>query len=85
MLGITNWQTTAMGIAAILTSAGAIFHAAGTGDWTTALSALPGILGGLGLVAAKDKNVTGGSVSNVTGLTAVAGPVSLVDDGAVKK
>jgi hypothetical protein len=37
---------------------------------------------GIGLIQAKDKNVTGGTISNVTGLTGA--PVSLIDKGATK-
>jgi hypothetical protein len=58
----TSWKTTVMGALAIL---GAIISAAtaligGTPvDWTAIMAA---ILAGIGLIAAKDSNVTGGTV-----------------------
>ena len=59
-----NWKTTVMGALAIL---GAIISAAsaligGTPvDWTVVMTA---ILAGIGLIAAKDSNVTGGTIPN---------------------
>jgi Phage tail lysozyme len=73
----TNWMTTIGGIGAILTAAGAGFHALSTGDMASAYGSISGIVAGIGLLMAKDHNVTGGTVSNVTG--AVGLPVSLVD------
>jgi hypothetical protein len=62
MFGITNWQTTLGGVAAILTAVGAGVHALSTGDLNAAYLAIPAIVSGIGLMTAKDHNVTGGSV-----------------------
>lgn len=62
MFGITNWQTTLGGVAAVLTALGAGVHALSTGDLNAAYLAIPAIVSGIGLMTAKDHNVTGGSV-----------------------
>jgi hypothetical protein len=57
-----NWKTTTTGIIAIITAVlGAVSgviagHAV---DWTSVVSA---VIAGVGLIAAKDSNVTGGTV-----------------------
>ena len=62
MFGITNWQTTLGGLAAVLTALGAGVHALSTGDINAAYLAIPAIVSGIGLMTAKDHNVTGGTV-----------------------
>jgi GH24 family phage-related lysozyme (muramidase) len=63
VFGITNWKTTLGGIAAILSALGAGGHAISTGDMSSAYESIPAILAGISLIAAKDSNVTGGSVA----------------------
>ena len=55
-----NWKTTSAGLAAMLSAAGHLLTAVAGGDFTTIMTDLPMIFGGLGLMAAKDYNVTGG-------------------------
>lgn len=62
MFAITNWATTLSGIATILTALGAGLHAVSTGDLASAYTAIPAIIAGIGLVKAKDNNVTGGTI-----------------------
>ena len=62
MFGITNWQTALGGVASILTALGAGVHALSTGDLNAAYLAIPAIVSGIGLIMAKDHNVTGGNV-----------------------
>jgi hypothetical protein len=54
-----NWKTTAAGIIALAITAIKIFYPSVL--TTEAYTAILGVLGGLGLVAAKDGNVTGGT------------------------
>lgn len=77
MINMINWKTTLGGFAAILSGTGAAINAFTSGDTATLYAAIPGILAGIGLIAAKDKNVTGGTVSAVDG-TIVARPVSSI-------
>jgi len=82
VLGI-NWRTTASAILPLLTSLTMIVTAISNGEWPTGhdLAVLASLVSiGYGLVAAKDKRVTGGTVSNVDGTTASA-PVSLIAGG----
>jgi putative flippase GtrA len=60
-----NWKTTSAGIAAIAGSIIAAYFAIRnhTFDEATATGCIAGILTGVGLITAKDNNVTGGSVS----------------------
>lgn len=55
-----SWKTTASGSGAILVAVGQVLTATGEGkDWVSALmGALPAIIAGLGLLAARDNNVT---------------------------
>lgn len=53
-----NWKTTFMGIAAILGVAAKVVNN-GSIDWQTDM---PTVLAGIGLLVAKDSNVTGGTV-----------------------
>lgn len=69
MFGITNWKTTLGGLAAILTAAGSGAHALSTGDMSSLYASIPGILAGLGLMGGKDNNVSGGTISAMTGKT----------------
>lgn len=59
-----NWKTTSSGIALILTGITAIVFAAkkGTLDQTVISASATSILSGIGLILAKDSNVTGGTV-----------------------
>ena len=60
---LANWKTTSAGIAAILTGLTGLIHAANPDVPGPDLStSMVSILGGLGLIFAKDGNVTGGSV-----------------------
>lgn len=61
----TNWKTSALGIGALLTTAGHLFNAAGSGDLVGAITdfqTVIGLLAGFTGLLAKDHNVTGGSV-----------------------
>lgn len=57
-----NWKTTLAGISALLVSMGALLHDVSIGDYSKAVPELIGIVTGLGLLFAKDHNVTGGTV-----------------------
>ncbi len=57
-----NWKTTVAGVSAIFAALGSLFAANGAIDWTHLSTVLPAILAGLGLIFAKDSNVTGGTV-----------------------
>jgi hypothetical protein len=58
---LTNWKTTALGIAAILTAGGHLLSSVAAGDFSS-LAVDGGVIitGVMGLVA-KDANVTGGT------------------------
>lgn len=64
-LGI-NWATTLAGIGQILGSLAGIAIAVATGNIpgivTSVIAGIGGVSGGIGLINAKDKNVTGGTV-----------------------
>lgn len=49
-----NWKTTSAGIAAILTAGGDIIHSISTGTPVNWNVDIPAIIGGIGLIAAKD-------------------------------
>lgn len=58
-----NWKTTVSGIIAIviaLAGAAQALISGGAVDWTAVISA---IIAGVGLISAKDNNVTGGTVN----------------------
>lgn len=88
---LASWRTTASGIVGILAglsalcyALGAIFHSLATGAFGDLQGELPGLLvaggavaNGVGNIFAKDAQVTGGSISAVTGAKGPA--VSLVD------
>jgi len=80
LLGI-NWRTTAGAIIPMLTALTIVATAISKGELPTT-DQLYVVGGAISLawtaIFAKDKNVTGGQVSNVTGETAVR-PVSLAD------
>lgn len=63
---MTSWKTTSAGILAILGGLVTIYFGiqSGTLDEAKITAAATAILGGLGLIFAKDSNVTGGSVDN---------------------
>lgn len=80
LLGI-NWRTTAGSIVPILTSGTLIAKAVSSGQWpSNEEMAIIGSALSLAWTAifAKDKTVTGGTISNVTGAVTPI-PVSLVD------
>lgn len=55
-----NWKTTAGGVGAVLAGLAAVLKGLSTGDWSV-LAGLPGLIAGVGLIFAKDWNVTGGA------------------------
>ena len=61
MSGFNNWKTTLMGAAAILTSGGHLLGSVASGDFGSIGTDGSAILAGLGLLFAKDFNVTGGT------------------------
>jgi hypothetical protein len=74
---VINYKTTSFGLAAIFGALADLMHGAATGtapNWSADFSAL---VTGIGLIMAKDHNVTGGTISNVTGKPGV--PISLID------
>lgn len=60
-----NWKTTIAGVSAIFAAIGSLFTATGTIDLSHLSTVLPAVLAGLGLIFAKDHNVTGGTVAAV--------------------
>lgn len=56
-----NWKTTAGGIGTILTAAGGLAHDISIGDYSRVPLYVTALLGGIGLLFAKDHNVTGGT------------------------
>ena len=77
---VINWQTSLFGSTGIIAAAFGVYHAISTGqpiDATQIATIVSVVSMGIGLMRAKDSNVTGGTVSNVTGQTGT--PVSLVD------
>ena len=77
---LVNWRTTIGGIATALSAAGALLNSLSTGNLSDILVAIPGILSGMTLMAAKDGNVTGGTKSAATGHK-ITMPVSVIDAG----
>jgi hypothetical protein len=61
MDGFKNWKTTLAGVAAMLTAAGHLAGAVSDGNFSTLGTDGSMILAGLGLLFAKDHNVTGGT------------------------
>lgn len=59
---LKNKKTTIAGIAAILTGVAEFANAISAGDYSHLETAIAAIVTGVGLIAAKDHNVTGGSV-----------------------
>lgn len=57
-----NRKTTFAGIAAILAGAAGLATGIASGDWSHAEASMASIVTGIGLICAKDHNVTGGSV-----------------------
>jgi len=55
---LTNWKTTGSGIIMIVLGIGGLLGIKGGTDPSVAVTS---IVGGLGLIFAKDKNVTGGT------------------------
>jgi hypothetical protein len=72
---LINWKTTLSGVIAVAAQVAKVVPA--LQQYSPILDSLSGVAAGFGLISAKDSNVTGGTVSNVSG---VAGkPVSLID------
>lgn len=61
-----NWKTSFAGISAILTSIAALLHAIQTHDYINLAAIIGGLSAGIGLLFAKDKNVTGGTTIQPT-------------------
>ena len=83
ILGI-NWRTNGAAVASLLTALGLLVHDAAVGQWPNhdEQAAIGIALTNVwGFFVAKDKNVTGGTVSNVDGT--VAKPVSMIEGGRV--
>lgn len=83
ILGI-NWRTNAAAIMPIFTAVGIVTHDIAIGQWPSheeEAAIFFAINVAYGFFVAKDKNVTGGTVSNVDGT--VAKPVSLIEEGKV--
>jgi len=57
-----SWKTTSAGILAILGSIAAIYFHEGPITQEVFMGAAAGIITGIGLIAAKDGNVTGGNI-----------------------
>jgi Phage tail lysozyme len=60
-----NWQTTASGVGALLGATAAILHSVSVGqmpDVTQVAILFAAVSSGIGLIQAKDKNVTGGTI-----------------------
>lgn len=77
---VINWQTSLFGAGGIFAAGYGVYHSITSGQPidATQVSILLGMVSyGIGLLRAKDANVTGGTVSNVTGQAGT--PVSLVD------
>jgi hypothetical protein len=55
---LTNWKTTLAGVAAILTALGDIVHSLSTGTPVNYNVDIPAIIGGIGLIAAKDSSTS---------------------------
>lgn len=72
-----NWKTTVAGVSAIFAAIGSLFAANGTIDWTHLSTVIPAILAGLGLMFAKDSNVTGGTVAATTVVPAVPSVITV--------
>ena len=72
-----NWKTTASGAAAILAVVADLATSYGTGRPPNIEADLAGFMTGIGLLFAKDGNVTGGTTSAVTG-ESIAQPVSII-------
>jgi hypothetical protein len=55
---MSSWKTTLAGIAAVLASLAVSLKAVVAGDYATAVTAAAGISAGIGLIFARDNNVT---------------------------
>ncbi len=83
---VINWQTSLFGSTGIIAAAFGIYSAISSGqpiDATQVATIVSVISIGLGLIRAKDANVTGGTISNVTGQAGA--PTSLVDKEAHRR
>lgn len=59
-----NWKTTVTAIIAIITIIGSVVNDLISGNPVNWGTVIPGIIGALGLIFAKDFNVTGGNKNN---------------------
>lgn len=78
-----SWKTTSAGITMIIAGAVGIYFAAKNNvlNEGAITGAITSILGGVGLLFAKDKNVTGGTVINPTNDSSVVATSTKVDKG----
>lgn len=60
---LKNWKTTLAGVSAILTAVAALLHDVSTGNYSNLVPEIGTIVAGIGLLHAKDNNVTGGTIS----------------------
>ena len=62
---LANWKTTSAGLALVFTALADVFHQASTGSWdgNRLIGDWTGFVGGIGLILAKDGNVTGGNIT----------------------
>lgn len=69
MFGIVNYKTALTGAAAILAGLAHLLTSISSGDYNTAVMDAGIVFAGLQGLFAKDNNVTGGTVSNLSGNT----------------
>jgi hypothetical protein len=56
---LLNWKTSASGFAAVLTALADVLHALSAGQLPNFEADIPAIVSGIGLIVAKDSNVSG--------------------------
>ena len=56
---LVNWKTTIAGVAALMSAAGHLLNAIANGDTSTIATDGPLIIAAIGVIFAKDSNVTG--------------------------
>lgn len=57
-----SWKTTLAGWAAVLTAGGSLLTHVAAGDFSTLMTDITALAAGIGLLFAKDSDVTGGTV-----------------------
>ena len=58
---LTNWKTTALGAGAFCTALGALLTSLASGDTTHLFAEISAVMTAVGIIFAKDGNVTGGT------------------------